>query len=120
MKKEKQPITHTPGPWRLSPGSIGNLIEGQTRLKQFEGDSGYRTVASFQEAIDSDNYYERETNQKANGLLIAAAPDLLKALETLAFDLETYRQMYEPNRNSDHAGLKKAKFAIAKAKGLTE
>ena len=95
MKK----ATHTPGPWRVS------LVD-DTRVEDATGNC----VAE----IDGD-YNQPETwpAMEANSRLIAAAPDLLEALERM-----TYLQSGGPVKSSDaDKWLKEARAAIAKAKG---
>lgn len=74
-------VRFTPGPWRMKMnGNIGNAIEGCAGRKSFEGDDGYRTLATYQDACDSGLYDEQEANRIANGRLIAAAPTMYAAL----------------------------------------
>ena len=71
----------TPGPWRRrARANLANGIEGPTNRRHYEGDDGYRTVATYQDACDSDLYDEQEANREANGNLITAAPELYEAL----------------------------------------
>ena len=104
---------HTKGPWRVDHCSYGEEIwnhEGRyvADLKHGEG-TGAETTA-------------------ANANLIAAAPDLLEALERTAEYLE---EAHQSDIDFDHAGddpaectycqaLKQAQAAIAKAKGEAE
>lgn len=78
---------HTPGPWRVTESrQMGNRIEGQSGRPLYEGDDGWRTVASFQDCCPSTDYEVVEGNAAANGLLIATAPELLAACkDALAF-----------------------------------
>jgi hypothetical protein len=71
---------HTPGPWRRSGGNIGNLVEGPSGKRLFEGDDGYRGVATVQPCIDSDKFNEQDANLEANIAVVIAAPDMLQAL----------------------------------------
>ena len=76
---------HTPGPWRINnTGSIGNLIEGYSGKKLFDGDDGYRTIAIYQSCESTGLRNEELWNAKANARLIAAAPELLEALKLIA------------------------------------
>ena len=74
----------TPGPWRIgTSGSMANIIEGQSGRKLNDLDDGFRTVAMFQACCASDHFIDKEVNAKANGFLIAAAPDLYDALSAI-------------------------------------
>lgn len=64
---------HTPGPWK-----VVNHVVGIDGLAIMAPDAGYRYVASALN-ISTDGY------QEANARLIAAAPDMLSALEYIAF-----------------------------------
>jgi hypothetical protein len=75
-------MSFTPGPWRHSKHSnIGNLIEGPSGQNLFEGDDGYRSICTVGSCTSSTRYDDKEANQAANIRLIAAAPDMLKALQ---------------------------------------
>jgi hypothetical protein len=79
----------TPGPWRRKERSnLANGIEGKTSRHSHEGDDGYRTVATYQDACDSDLYDAQEANREANGNLITAAPELYTQLEDARATLE--------------------------------
>jgi hypothetical protein len=82
---------YTPGPWEASFGDDGAVIS-----------NGCVTVANI--PLDADRY-------SANARLIAAAPDLLAALELCERSLE------ERNTELETHAAKKAREAIAKAKG---
>ena len=85
---------HTPGPWTISQGDLGIL-----RLTARPSEMG-RTLhlASFAEATDAD------------ARLIAAAPDLLAALENIAWPEAVFSDWFMEAQ-------KQARAAIAKAKG---
>lgn len=88
--------THTPAPWRYSGADDGFIIAGDSL-----------PVAQLFDK-NEDNFY----NCEANGLLIAAAPDLLeacRAMQAICHEL--------PNTLSDVAPLIEA--AIAKARGAS-
>lgn len=108
---------YTPGPWRFTNNkSCGNAIEGYSGQKLFEEDDGYRTVAIYMAAESSGKHIVNQENQKANGYLIAAAPDLFEALEMVLripdFD--------GTNKTSKirMAAKRQARLALKKAKGL--
>lgn len=70
---------HTPGPWHVREGKYGNvLVEYDTRG---EGTFNNTWVLAM---LDAQQYEERfmpAGSQLANARLIAAAPDMLEALE---------------------------------------
>lgn len=83
---------HTPGPWQVA----AYLNDG--RIGIYDGD-GYR-VAS----VHDFNY--REEN-KANAALIAAAPDMYRALEVIASTLDALDEM-DNLRSIARAAIRKA------------
>jgi hypothetical protein len=87
---------HTPGPWVVAKAVNGNWIEygseGQSIARTFYSHTGYK-------------------QEDANALLIAAAPDLLAALEALQ------SEFFPLIRPADYPEIKDARAAIAKAKG---
>jgi len=99
---------HTPGPWRIkTTGNIGNAIEADCGLRSpLFADNGFRTVATFQSCCASDRYDEQEANALANARLIAAAPELLEALQGLVECEHTTAELWQA-----------ARAAIARATG---
>lgn len=92
-------MKHTPGPWRLIVGEYGCKRIGPDRPGHQRGIVEVcATVGLFDEEQD-----------KANALLIAAAPELLEALEAILADRWLVIGEPEP--------LEKAHAAIAKARG---
>ena len=84
---------HTPGPWRFEPHSV---------------DSNYMLIYCSNTPGEGDNV--RGYCGAANARLIAAAPDLLEALQRLIESGDV--------RDAGEAGaLKQARAAIAKATG---
>lgn len=90
---------HTPGPWVSRKDSGGWYIYGDE-----DADS---LVAEF-------THYEPEVDS-ANALLIAAAPELLAALEELAAGVERFIHPQPDKPDSTWAKLVRARAAIAKA-----
>ena len=93
-------MTHTPGPWKREYDAEADIVSG-------ERDSGC-TIAT----VWPDN-----SEYEANANLIAAAPDLLEAIETVISynrDIRDGKLNYRPQ---DHIDVLEA--AIAKAKGPT-
>lgn len=103
---------HTPGPWRLTESILEDgrpffSIAGADRV-----DLGYLSLRSAEELT-------------ANARLIAAAPDLLEALEAVIDDLSGGIQDCIDNGGSEawiseaDTRLKNARAAIAKARGAS-
>lgn len=92
---------HTPGPWQL--GEEGGILEGHTPIDA----AGWEGLAQVVTKMEFDGY---NAEGQANARLIAAAPDLLAALE----DLTSY--MIDHGMEND-AGVVKAIEAIGVAKG---
>ena len=86
---------HTPGPWGLD----GNLIEGP---------DGERVACITA-------YSRRTPKQKANARLIAAAPDLLAALQALVAELDGPGKPYSSDSYAPPQFIETARAAIAKA-----
>jgi len=102
-KKEKTPMTtaHTQGPWRVF--DVLTALEIVTD----------RPTAHETESIVQ---FTGQRNAKANADLVAAAPDLLDALEDLVRRDET--EARESGFDDDEMSwLEDARRAIAKAKG---
>ena len=89
---------HTPGPWKAN-----FAISGSVYI--FGGDRNFACV--FDEWRD-------EANQEANANLIAAAPDLLEALEEL---LSMCQRQEDFHDDDDGCMFERASAAIAKARG---
>lgn len=73
---------HTPGPWRIVEGFMGSEIESDNERDNKDPTQVFvlaRDIGGRIHGETFDDYSER----KANVCLIAAAPDLLKALEGL-------------------------------------
>ncbi len=88
-------MSHTPGPWRYDSGKIWTP-------------RGW-WVASVYEDMEEDI-------KGANGRLLAAAPDLLEALEAML----SYTAELNPLQGCDgrdHPAVNQASAAIAKARG---
>ena len=95
--------THTPGPW---------TIEKSTRTDHHII-AGRRWIAT---ASNHDFHPTQEENERtiANARLIAAAPDLLAALEALVGEADLGEVDLD---DDDRAKLEQARAAIAKATG---
>jgi len=103
----------TPGPWIIQ--SLGPGLDHDERFALWPDDN-----------VKNRHNLIADINGAANAALIAAAPDLLAALEsmvgTVADVVECYRDLIgtdeEPGWIYDHSeALKQARAAIARAKG---
>lgn len=101
-------IKHTPGPWFIT-GSMTKYVEARIPGRMIQ------EVAACGPTAADDGYGEQ---QMANARLIAAAPDLLEALEYAVVDFDNWAA-HEDNHPHEHlvAWAEKARAAIAKAKG---
>ena len=98
-------MSHTPGPWELSAqGSVYGSIEPQRHSLY------YRKLIrpAIQTKRQAAEYGGTLAEQTANARLIAAAPELLTALEDLAAG-------FSVNSQADEIAIKNARAAIAKA-----
>ena len=87
---------HTPGPWRVVDSWNDHMVEGQ----------------NGEEIIWQDGPHDTPTINEANARLIAAAPDLLAALEQLVAVKDYSDRIWGATFDWDAA-----RAAIAKAKG---
>jgi hypothetical protein len=92
---------HTPGPWKVKAGTNAVL-------------AGRKQICSHVNAASAlpVNILEDQEIAQANARLIAAAPDLLEALQDALCALECC--------GKDYPAASKAKAAIAKATGETK
>lgn len=93
---------HTPGPWRVYHAPYNQLSVG-TDVEDITGPDF--EICRFGDTNDSED--------EANARLIAAAPELLEALEGAVPFLEADQRICD----FEVAPLTKARTAIAKAKG---
>lgn len=123
-------VQHTPGPWELL-GAMNNVysergIKNASGMTAYENDRWHiaqiGTVTRCKETAQFEEIPEKEL--MANARLIAAAPELLEALENLLqYTTEQARQFDGPFDGDDDFYLfhvNAARAAIAKAKGETE
>ncbi len=104
---------HTPGPWRITPATLPNGTVGFLNIDHDECAQYKGIIASVSDAecIEGISKGERD----ANAALIAAAPDLLHALEMVRDADEDSKRDHGPQIPS----LARAKIdaAIKKARG---
>lgn len=97
-------MSHTKGPWRI--GKIATHVES---------DSGEGICSTGGYQNNTENQWELNERQQANARLIAAAPDLLEALEKIA-TVKCIQFAELPPDNCGCVGCL-ARAAIRKAKG---
>jgi hypothetical protein len=93
-------MSHTPGPWTVAYGSVYS-------------ESGECRIAY----MDRDEPMTKPTERDANAQLIAAAPEMLEALEGMTDMFERHIEN-RPGPNDAAARWDKARAAIAKARGV--
>jgi len=99
------PTQHTPGPWKVAEAFINNQ---PNRLFVSEGKWGGKNIADLGEADEANN---------ANARLIAAAPELLAALQSLIQYLPEEDIYYEDasSYRQIQRAVERAEAAIARA-----
>jgi hypothetical protein len=90
-------MSHTPGPWKVAENLFGNTAsyEVYANVETKSGKGGYTRICQI-----------TPRDQKANARLIAAAPEMLEALENCLGFVVAHPQLTEDLRN-----------LIAKARG---
>ena len=103
---------HTPGPWKASRRYADTIV--------IEGDGGYRHIVGVgADEITESGGEEMSAEQEANARLIAAAPELLAALERLT-DVTQWLDVSFASEDEEaeaEEALGVAQAAIAKARG---
>ncbi len=100
---------HTPGPWHVS-----DPIDGRDIPYGIDDAKGHHL------ADVSDNHYGNPLPVEANARLIAAAPDLLAALEAMERRISTFGNPSHfdwSHDSNDRAMVNQARAAVAKAQG---
>lgn len=106
---------HTPGPWQIVIDDDGNPLSGRPMVAAApELDCAIVHWDGFVQSYWRSARGDKEIH--ANARLIAAAPDLLKALEELA---DLFDAMVSGEYRPDSYTTQPARAAIAKAKGET-
>lgn len=99
---------HTPGPWVVFDGHFPGI----------DGDDGKFSVLIYGEELEEGGIRGRTSEEiAANARLIAAAPDLLEALDSLK---SAVVEGWYSNGEWWQEGIDLASAAIAKAKGGAE
>lgn len=101
---------HTPGQWVLTTGSDDERIVTST----WDADGLDDDVALVYGGNDDD-----PVTREANAHLIAAAPDLLAALELALYDFDTWGEVWQSDDDDgvNFPAINAARAAIAKARG---
>ncbi len=114
MQHTKQ--QHTPGPWSVQKSRFGLSV-----IKENHWRGGNRPIC---ESIDYKEVLNPDED-RANAHLIAAAPEMLEALEAINTELKRVKSECEPNSAFGHAyrmidtyATKGVEAAINKAKGV--
>ena len=107
----REAMKHTPGPWELADLPHSIVVRTESPNKTTYGASRYAAIGGFDRS-DPDQLDEA----LANARLIAAAPDLLEALQDVCARL-LYRGVSTNAGHPDRTALEVARAAIAKAIG---
>ena len=105
-------MIHTPGPWRVWENLIGSTAsyEVYTNMETKSGKGGYTRICQI-----------TPRDQKANAHLIAAAPDLLEALEEIEALIRESRGVVGYHLNGNEAAWEeldlKVGTVLKKARG---
>ncbi len=103
-------MTHTPGPWEIVSRFVGPLYivaDVSTAIDK----SGKMEIAH----VGADTF----ATAQANARLIAAAPELLDALELARWFVENFPTNALPDDKDFVTPIEKVSAAIAKARGTT-
>lgn len=102
---------HTPGPWKVSHNAAKQM--GGWKTNPYSIVVPVKGVSRTTVANIPDRQTISEEQKRANAFLIAAAPDLLEALETLVNMAESFPS----EMHKDHPDVVDARAAINKATG---
>lgn len=106
-KAKRENAKHTPGPWRTKREGFSTIY-----VEAPIGGGWVQEIAACGPTNDGS------AQQEANARLIAAAPELMEALQGLVAVLD--RQLHSPHAAERASPLGRARAAIAKATGDTE
>ena len=109
-------MTHTPGPWTAYVCKNGYVVKDSERSEAFI-ETKDRTLAEMDRLINDDEYTFEQF--EANALLMAAAPEMLEALELASSWVEHCYDLMPSAHDKEEAilCLKTISKAIAKASG---
>ena len=116
----EQKAAHTPGPWSLTtvPTSAGSCHKiGPFPARRPGGAPTFACVYADGIRIGIDDGMPRAIELAANARLIAAAPQLLEALQTTAENLRSWKAASNSGIKTFDSWLEVVEEAIAKAKG---
>lgn len=106
----------TPGPWEIKPEEVDKPYI-RIRGTQLGGRFKVANVLS----PDYDGVHHCEADEtRANAQLIAAAPELLEALQNLIVSYDNFRERAGRNGDPENPLIIDARAAIAKATGETK
>lgn len=107
MKESK----HTPGPWLAQSRSLsdGSLVVNT-------GAPDFNEICCLRDKKDR-HYGQQDNTDQANALLIAAAPDLIAALEGLLESYAAYVGVDEVTNADIVLPVQEARAAVKKARG---
>lgn len=106
-------MSHTPGPWFVG-GESGN--EGEAEEIAAKSRTIAWTANTYSDAADEDFTTDED---RANGRLIAAAPDLLAALQALLHQVYQMRGMFPDEDGTIAAAIQDAEDAIKQTRQPT-
>ncbi|WP_404927116.1 hypothetical protein [Mesorhizobium sp. ORM16] len=99
---------HTPGPWRIDAGYEGLVIIGKPAWKR----SGEWCIATLDDLLG-----DHDDEAQANARLIAAAPDMLAALQAIVAKFDPAALVEKDLPHSDLADEMQAAFAAISRAG---
>ena len=110
---------HTPGLWRIKNAVTMEIVGAHENHPVAPGEGFVAHVGFPQGERKKNGSREFTERQRANAILIAAAPELLEALSALVsmYERGYVRPVTETCGNGFWQGINDARAAIAKAKG---
>ena len=105
----------TPGPWKLMPFSDSLRIDSQGSIVAFGANKDNLCMV-----CQGEDLMAKWEEERANAQLIAAAPELLEALQSLVIDYDEFRFKTHRHHHPQNPMMLKARKAIAKALGETK